>query len=129
VNPPENAMVWPEFLGGGYHYLKLNMKWIGQGGYPQGNAFHLGIGQIYDTQGDITGFIHNDFRVSLPGSAFTVSDKQTRTVTLVMNVEEWFKNPNIYDFDAWGGDIMQNQDAMHLAAENGTDVFSIGSIN
>lgn len=128
VNPPENGMVWPEFLGGGYHYMKLNMKWIGQGGLPQGNAFHLGIGQTYDLNGNVTGFIQNFFRVSLPSSSFSMADNQTRTVKLVMNIEEWFKNPNVFDFDTWGGDIMQNQDAMHTAAENGVDVFTVDGI-
>jgi len=27
VNPPESNMFWPEYLGGGYHYMKLNGKW------------------------------------------------------------------------------------------------------
>jgi len=129
VNPPENGMVWPEYLGGGYHYLKLNMKWIGQGGLPQGNAFHLGIGQIYDNQGNITGFVHNHFKASFPASDFSMVDKGKVTIDVVMNVEQWFKDPNTFDFDVWGGDIMQNQSAMAAASENGRDVFSISSIS
>ena len=27
VNPPEVNMMWPDVLGGGYHYLMLNGKW------------------------------------------------------------------------------------------------------
>ncbi|MCF8297719.1 MAG: hypothetical protein K9J13_09275, partial [Saprospiraceae bacterium] len=45
VNPPEVNMVWPEYLGGGYHYLKINCKWIDTTNYLSGCAWHLGTGQ------------------------------------------------------------------------------------
>jgi hypothetical protein len=41
-----------------------------------------------------------------------------------MNIEQWFENPNVYDHNQWGGDIMEQQDAMALAVENGWNVFS-----
>lgn len=129
VNPPERDMFWPEYLGGGYHYMKLNLKWMGPDGYALGNTFHLGIGQTYDTQGNITGFVQNFFNISLPNSSFSMADKKTMVVDLVMNVEEWFDNPNVYDFDYWGTNTMQNQDAMHTIAENGWNVFSVASIH
>ena len=50
---------------------------------------------------------------------------QTLDFTIVMNVENWFKSPNVYDHNNWGGDIMQKQDAMKLACENGWDVFTM----
>jgi hypothetical protein len=40
-------------------------------------------------------------------------------------VDHWFKNPNTFDFNYWGGDIMQKQDAMKVGCENGQDVFGI----
>jgi len=46
-------------------------------------------------------------------------------MVMVMNVENWFKSPNTFDFNDWGGDIMQKQDAMHLACKNGWDVFTL----
>ncbi|MDZ7740496.1 MAG: MbnP family protein [Bacteroidota bacterium] len=36
-NPPERDMFWPEYLGGGYHYMKLNGKWK----EPNGNITPL----------------------------------------------------------------------------------------
>lgn len=128
VNSPEMNMFWPSYMGGGYHYMMLNMKWLDLNNVLTGNAFHLGIGQIYDATGNITGFIHNNFSVSLPASAFTIALNKTTTVPVIMNIENWFKNPNVFDFDVWGGDIMQNQAAMSAAAANGHDVFSTGSI-
>ncbi len=31
VNSPEKEMFWPEYLGGGFHYMKLNGKWLPEG--------------------------------------------------------------------------------------------------
>jgi hypothetical protein len=44
-----------------------------------------------------------------------------------MNLESWFKGPHNWDFNGWGGDIMQNQAAMAVGCENGMDVFSLES--
>jgi len=125
VNPPESFMFWPELLGGGYHYLKLNGKWINELEQVSPYNFHLGIGQIYHSYPDsITGYIQNYFNIEMPESVIVISDKETTTLEIIMNVENWFKSPNIYDHNQWGGDIMQNQDAMQLGVENGWDVFS-----
>jgi len=127
VNPPESFMFWPEFLGGGYHYLKLNGKWLESGQQTQTTPFdfHLGRGQIYYSYPDsITGFVPNEFNVSLPGSGFQVISGQTIEIDIVMNIENWFQYPHTYDHDIWGGYIMQNQEAMQLVKENGQNVFS-----
>jgi hypothetical protein len=128
VNPPESYMFWPDFLGGGYHYMKLNGNWLEAGQTIQTTPFnlHLGIGQIYYSFPDsITGFIQNDFRVSLPGSSFEIAGGDKKQITLTMNIENWFKEPNIYDLDIIGGSTMQNQEAMQKLKENGHNVFSV----
>lgn len=127
VNPPERDMFWPEYLGGGYHYMKLNGKWLEEGQAFQTTPFdfHMGIGQNYSPQDSIIGFIQNYFEVSLPNSGFTISQGQKLDIQLIMNVEKWFKEPHIYDHDIWRGYIMQNQEAMQLAKENGWNVFTI----
>ncbi len=60
----------------------------------------------------------------MPNHVIAINDNETTTLQIVMNIENWFKSPNIYDHNQWGGDIMQNQDAMHIAAENGWNIFS-----
>lgn len=127
VNPPENNMFWPEYLGGGYHYMKLNGKWVTDHQTQQTTPFdfHLGIGQIYDQQDTIVGFIHNNFDVSLPISNFSIAKGETTEISFIMNVEKWFDEPHIYDHDVWGGYIMQNQEAMQRVKENGWNVFSM----
>lgn len=130
VNSPEKEMFWPEYMGGGFHYMKLNGKWL-----PEGETqtlpfnFHMGIGQIYYQETDsIIGFVHNHFRVSLTGSDFSVAAGSSKKFVISMNVEKWFQQPHIYNHDEFGGDIMQKQEAMQIAKENGWNVFTFDEI-
>jgi len=127
VNPPEVNMAWPEVLGGGYHYMMLNGKWIDTAGALRPFDFHLGIGQLYKSNvihpDSIYAFVQNWFRVSLPGPAFTVTAGQVTEVTIRMNIESWFDTPTVYNHNQWGGAIMQQQPAMEIARENGKDAF------
>ncbi len=154
VNPPESFMFWPLYLGGGYHYLKLNGKWENdKGQFPSFN-FHLGIGQLYDSTAKksqmldlaeccaplhcegydppddykllpITEFIHNHMELVLDDVEFEVVAENTTQLILEMKIENWFQNPHIYDHNHWGGSIMQNQQAMKLGCENVHDVFEL----
>jgi len=125
VNPPERDMFWPDVLGGGYHYMKLNGKWLANNSTIKPFNFHLGIGQIYAVgeinTDSITGFVQNYFEVELPNSGFSISHGDTLHFEIRMNVENWFQNPHLYNHDQWGGDIMQKQDAMKLGCENGEE--------
>ncbi len=125
VNPPESLMFWPDILGGGYHYMKLNGKWLAPDLLLRPFEFHLGIGQIYDGQGNITGFVQNYFQVTLKNRSFAINKGKETAIVIVMNLESWFETPEVWDFNEWGGDIMQNQAAMEVAAENGRDCFSL----
>lgn len=134
VNPPEVNMMWPGVLGGGYHYMMINGKWKNLSNQVEIYNFHLGIGQLYKSDSincidSIYAFVQNYFTVDLPSSSFTLENNTTKTINLVMNVESWFKTPNIYDHNYWGGSIMQNQPAMNMIKENGFDVFTVESID
>jgi hypothetical protein len=132
VNAPEVNMMWPDVLGGGYHYLMINGKWKDPSDVEQPYNFHLGIGQLYKSNvintDSIYAFVQNYFYVSLPNSSFTIETDKKRQIELIMNVESWFKTPHVYDHNVWGGGIMQNQPAMQMAKENGYDVFTTGLI-
>lgn len=119
VNPPERDMFWPDMMGGGYHNMKMNGKWLAEGDTVKAFNFHLGTGIS-----DIPSVNYqNYFTVTLPLNvhAGTLSNK----FTLTMNIEKWFDAPNIWNWNVIGGQIMQNQDAMHEACENGANVFQI----
>ncbi len=131
VNPPERDMFWPDVLGGGYHYLKLNGKWMNDGmAQNRPFEFHLGIGQIYSGDtinvNDITGFVHNNFRVTLPGSSFQMAAGDTVCLAVNMNIEQWFENPHTIDFATFPFNIMQCQECMQMGCENGKEgVFTL----
>ncbi len=129
VDPPEVNMFWPEVLGGGYHYMMINGKWKDTTGVNMPFNFHLGIGQLYHGNtynvDSIYAFVQNYFTVRLPGPAFTIAAQDTTTFQLTMNIENWFDNPHVFDFNQWSGAIMQNQAAMQIVKENGRDVFFI----
>ena len=120
TDPPESEMFWPDFLGGGYHYMKLNGKYLNAEGRLAPLAIHLGIGQ----NEDCTEFYQNYFTVELPMD-FTVSENTENQLDLCMIVDNWFCNPNLYDFNVYGSAIMQNQAAQQVLKENGKDVFRI----
>jgi hypothetical protein len=131
TDTPESNMLWPVNLGGdqgGYHYMKLNGFWVNDDGLREPFNFHLGVGQERDADNNITGFVQNWQRIELPAATFSINDGDAKEITIRMNVEEWWKNPNIYDHDVHGGRIMQNQEAMAMGAENAMSVFSVGSI-
>lgn len=132
VNPPEDKMMWPDIMGGGYHYLMINGKWLDEAHEEQFYNFHMGIGQLY--KGDeinfdsIYAFVQNYFTVTLPNSSFNIEKNTTRNIEIIMNIESWYETPHNFDFNYWGGAIMEIQPAMQMAKENGYDVFTVGTI-
>ena len=120
-NPPESDMFWPDMLGGGYHYMKLNGRFVNEEGRLNPLAIHLGIGQ----NEDCTEFYQNYFIVELPID-FNVNANAENQLDLTMVIDNWFRNPHTYDFNVWGSHIMQNQEAQRLLCGNGKDVFKIG---
>ena len=121
TDPPESEMFWPDMLGGGYHYMKLNGKYLDAEGRLAPLAIHLGIGQ----NEDCTEFYQNYFIVELPID-FNVKANTEIQLDLTMVIDNWFRNPNTIDFDEFGSHIMQNQTAQRLLSGNGKDVFRIG---
>ena len=131
VNPPEVNMAWPDMMGGGYHYMMLNGFWKDNSNQKTPFNCHMGIGQTYsgiNNTGMVTGFIQNFFNVRLKNSGFSIHKGETKEIQIIMNIDSWFKTPHVYDFNYWGGHIMQNQAAMQIVKENGVDVFTIGGI-
>ena len=121
-NPPELEMFWPEPLGGGYHYMKLNGKYLDAEGRLAPMAIHLGIGQ----NEDCTEFYQNYFIVEIPID-FNVRANIENQLDLTMVIDNWFRNPNTIDFNELGSHIMQNQAAQQALKENGLDVFAISN--
>jgi hypothetical protein len=109
--PPTNEnlnMEWPDMMGGGYHFLKLEGYYLdGTGRF--GYTVHLGKNK---------NLVHFPALVKI----FSVGNS-TNSISLDMNIAEWFKDPAVYDFDKDGNFTMNNDAAMAKIAANGTDVF------
>jgi len=118
VNPPERDMFWPELMGGGYHYMKMNGQWKSIGDTVKPFNFHLGMGMEKDKK-----MIPNSFTVTLPLNVNAGSLSNVFTIT--MNIDKWFEAPNVWNWNLIGGQIMQNQEAMRKASENGVNAFSV----
>lgn len=128
---PESNMVWPMHMGGdqgGYHYMKLNGFWKNSAGERQPFNFHLGVGQERNSGDEITGFIQNWFEIEIPVTAVTIEKDKITVIGIRMNIEKWWESPNVYDHNIYGGSIMNNQEAMGKAVENGRKVFSFSGI-
>jgi hypothetical protein len=128
-NPPERDMFWPEILGGGYHYMKLNLKWQNDTMVqPMPFMFHLGIGQVYASStpnpDSITGFVQNYFKIKLP-CKLTVTDGRISHVIFQMNIDKWFDGQNAFNFYDYPNGIMQNQEGMYKACLNGRNAFDL----
>lgn len=119
-NPPESNMFWPDELGGGYHYMKLNGKYQNADNLLAPLAIHLGRGQ----NAELTEFYDNSFTVELP-IELDIYNGQDDSIGLVMNINQWFRDPHTYDFNVFGSAIMQNQEAQQTLKENGNNVFRI----
>lgn len=123
VNPPECDMSWPEVMGGGYHYMKINGKWLADDGQVKPFNLHTGRGQIYDDEGDVVEFVDNSFTVRIE-KPFTLNEKG-KNLQMVMNINQWFNASRMFDLDEWGGSIMQNQAAQEILKQNGPYVFDL----
>jgi hypothetical protein len=114
-NPPENKMEWPETMGGGYHYMKLEGKIDSQGEF---NNYQAHTGQL----NGIPYFI----QVILPESQFTIDNKGV-VIQIIMDINEWWRNPNTLDLNNITA-IMDNKRIQQQLMANGVDVFSVGTV-
>ncbi len=109
-------MIWPEMMGGGFHFLKLEGKFkeTDTSSTISGYAMHLGTNVALVT-------------VSLPAQ-IDLTEQLLVEVSLEMNVNEWFRNPHTYNL-AEKSYIMGDTLRMQIIARNGQDVFTVVSVN
>ena len=126
ANPPESLMFWPEALGGGYHYMQINGKWLSSADAPhEPYGLHTGIGQTW-ADGLPTAFHQNYVRLEFPDTtSLFLTMEQSVSLSIDMDVMQWRTDPHPWDFAVEGTAIMQNQEAQQILKENVRNVFSI----
>ena len=107
------TMFWPNMMGGGYHYMKL------EGAYNNDSTF-------YNTHTGSTAGVDYSFNIDLPINLNIENYLGNIAIDINMEINNWYKNPNIYNFSAA---IMGDTSKQILLQQNGLeDVFSV-SIN
>lgn len=109
-NTVENsAMFWPEQMGGGYHFMKLEGHYNTDSSEVAGYAMHIGT---------------NPTRVDFEFNQGYTLDVNNISIELRMNILEWFQNPVTYDLNQ-GNYSMGNAALMLDLTNNGKDVFTL----
>lgn len=114
--PPESLMEWPVMMGGGYHHLKFEGRYVDSTGAPFNYKVHSGG----------LGGADNSFAVTLDASGHAVAADGT-TLTLEMNLERWFGDWDLNDwFNAAHPGIMNDAAAQAAVRQHGATVFTLG---
>lgn len=119
-----NSASWivPAMLGGGYHFMQLEGKFIDNTSTETGYAYHA-IRAVDNSKTPLE-FQDTFFQVDL--GAVTITNHTTFNIE--MNIAEWFKNPNTWDLNTLNQVLMPNFNAQVMMFENGQTVFSLKSV-
>lgn len=105
-------MSWPDVMGGGYHFIKLEGQYLNTNGAPKGYAVHLGTNAALVR--------HQPLNILL-----TVEQNKTSQLTLAMNINAWYTQPYNFNFNTDGNYTMGIPELMQIIRNNGKDVFEI----
>jgi len=120
-----NTALWnvPTMLGGGYHYMQLEGKFIDNTDTEVGYQYHT-IRAVNNSDPSNLQFEDTFFEVDL-GSVTINNDV---SFNIKMNIAEWFMNPIQWDLNMLNSMLMPNFNAQILMYNNGQNVFSLESI-
>jgi len=114
----------PGMLGGGYHYMQFDGKYIDNTSQEAGFNYHA-IRAVDATDPNNLKFEDTSFAVNLG----TVVITNTSEIEIKMNLAEWFKNPNTWNLNELNTVLMPNFEAQKMMSANGKSVFSLGIVN
>ena len=114
----------PGMLGGGYHYMQFDGKYIDNKNQEAGFNYHA-IRAVDATDPNNLKFEDTSFAVNLG----TVVITNTSEIEIKMNLAEWFKNPNTWNLNELNTVLMPNFEAQKMMNANGKSVFSLGIVN
>jgi len=122
VYPDLNAASWnvPEMLGGGYHYMQMEGRFLDLNNEEFIYAYHT-ISAVQNPGPENT---REDTSIVLNLGEITISQDQTQ-INVSMDIDQWFENPNLWDLNSLNGMLMGNYTAQKMMQENGQTVFSL----
>lgn len=107
-------------LGGGYHFMRLEGTFVNGTDTAQ---FKSHMGTARDISSMPFTYVANHFQTN--PSVFDLNVSTNFSLDVVMNIEEWYINPQTWDFTVWNLPIMPLFDAQRALNANGRDVFVI----
>jgi len=113
----------PDLLGGGYHFMQFDGKFINNLDTEQGFNYHA-IRAVDNSDPNNLVFEDTFFNVDLGPITIT----NTTSLEIKMNIAEWFRNPNTWDLNQLNQMLMPNFNAQKMMSENGQSVFSLGTV-
>lgn len=125
VYPDLNSTSWnvPQILGGGYHYMQFDGKFLTNTNVEQGYNYHAI--RAVDNSGDQITYPQDTFIIVNLGPVTLINNAMFQ---IEMNIAEWFKNPNTWDLSSLNQMLMPNPTAQIMMYENGQNVFSLKSV-
>ncbi len=105
-------MGWPDAMGGGYHFFKLEGHWM-NGSSLESFALHVGENQF---------LVHSSVK-----SSFTIDASGTMAMSLTMDVNKWFDGDAPYNLSTDPTFSMADSAARLKLVKNGAKVFSFSS--
>lgn len=122
LNSADGGWNVPMMLGGGYHYMRFEGRFIDNMAAETSFQYHM-IRSANTTVLPFE-FIDSSFIVSL-GQVTVASNTN---IEVKMNLAEWFKNPNLWDLNDLHSELMENFDAQIMMSQNGQSAFSLGAV-
>ena len=114
----------PDMLGGGYHYMQFDGKYLDTNNDEQPFNYHAI--RAVDNPGTNPTFPQDTFFTVNLGS---VNITGGTTFNIEMDIAEWFKDPHTWDLNVLNQMLMPNSMAQDLIFQNGQSVFSLSSIS
>jgi len=114
----------PDMLGGGYHYMQFDGKFINSNSEEQGFNYHAI--RAVDNPGANPTFPQDTFFTVNLGAVTITGNTE---IEVKMNIAEWFRDPNPWDLNTFNQMLMPNSTAQIMMFENGHNVFSLGAVN
>lgn len=103
-------MAWPNGMGGGYHFIKMEGHYIDTAGIVRGYAVHLG---------------KNEHLVKIKLTKSLSLINKIHNCSLVFNTNEMFQNPYVYNLNFEKNYTMSDSISMSKIKVNSQDVFTL----
>ena len=113
----------PDMLGGGYHYMQFDGKFINADDAEQGFNYHAI--RAVDNPGMNPTFPQDTF-ITVNLGIITITDDPE--IEVQMNIAQWFEDPNLWDLNVLNQMLMPNSSAQIQMFDNGQNVFSLGEV-